>query len=377
MIDRNNKSFWNYNSESDKSSGYEDVYERLSRYTKEYYASLDDEGKAACINEVFSIYREKNIFPITYYNNEGIRGEIQSVIDKEVSWDYSSNILDLKFNQGQSLCRFMFPNMQDIIISGDKRGQPYKKFHNDHNLKRAIGFCLNHKNTKKPVMPTGIKDGLEMLGGNAATNFKTMNAKALYQHFCTKGDTVLDFSAGFGGRMLAAMSLDLMYVGFEPCKDTYNNLERLGNHISTVNDSRFLIYRKGSEVDLPESWNNSIDFAFSSPPYFNLEVYSDEESQCYNKFKSIDLWMDGYVEPTIRNIFNTLKSGKYYAVNISDFKIGGKKIEFVNEWIKISESIGFIYEKQIFMKIQARRGVGHQEGNKKSKQEGIFIFRKP
>lgn len=373
----NTKTFWNYQSSNEKSSGYEDEILNLKKYTKSRYDCADQSGKDAMVDEVFNIYRNKNIFPITYYNPEGIRNEIKSVIGKDVDWDYNTDVLDLRYNQGQSLCRFMFPNMQDVVVNGDKRGQPYKKFHNDHNLKRAIKFCLDHKKSKVPVLPTGIKDGLEMLGGNSATNFKTMNAKALYQHFCNEGDIVLDYSAGFGGRMLAAMSLGLRYVGIDPSEDTCNNLNMLGTYISEVNDSKFFIHKRGSEENFPTCWSQKVDFAFSSPPYFDLEVYSDEETQCYNKFNTLDEWFDGYVRPTIKNIFNSLKSGKYYAVNIADFKSGGKEVDYVSEWIKISKEEGFVYEKQVFMKLQARRGVGHDKSNNKTKKEGIFIFRKP
>lgn len=225
-------------------------------------------------------------------------------------------------------------------------------------------------------MPSGLKDGLEMLGGNIATNFKTINAKALYQHFCKEGDVVLDYSAGFGGRMLASMSLGLEYIGIDPSTDTCNNLFKLGESIRSVNNANFSIYEMGSEEEFPETLINSVDFAFSSPPYFNLEVYTDDDTQCYNKFNNLDDWFEGYVRPTIRNIYLSLKNGKHYAVNIADFKSGGKDINFVSEWIRISEEEGFVYEKQIFMKLQARRGVGHDVKNTKTKQEGIFVFKK-
>lgn len=370
------KASWNYVSTTEKSSGYEDVMEELKSYTKVRYESASEAEKGRMIDEIYDIYRGKNIFPITYYNSEGIKKEILSVINKEVVWDYHSDVLDLRYNQGQSLCRFMFPNMQDVIVNGDKRGQPYVKFHNDHNLKRAIKFCLDHKKTKSPVVPSGLKDGLEMLGGNIATNFKTINAKALYQHFCKEGDVVLDYSAGFGGRMLASMSLGLEYIGIDPSTDTCDNLNKLGECIRSVNNVNFSIYEMGSEEELPETLVNSVDFAFSSPPYFNLEVYTDDDTQCYNKFNNLDDWFEGYVRPTIRNIYLSLKNGKHYAVNIADFKSGGKDINFVSEWIRISEEEGFVYEKQIFMKLQARRGVGHDVKNTKTKQEGIFVFKK-
>ena len=66
-----------------------------------------------------------------------------------------------------------------------------------------------------------------------------------------------------------------------------------------------------------------------------------------------------------------------YAVNIADFNIGNKRIEYVDKWIEISEEVGFEFIEQITMKLQTRRGNGHKEnGQDKVKKEGIFVFKK-
>src|SRR5690606_31702946 len=99
----------------------------------------------------------------------------------------------------------------------------------------------------------------------------------------------------------------------------------------------------------------SIDFAFSSPPYFDLEKYTDEETQSYIRYNNINKWFEGYVVPTIRNIHHMLKNECYYAVNIADFGNGKKsKIEIVDRWIEESEKIGFELVDTIYMKIQRR-----------------------
>ena len=366
---------WNYKSTEDKSSGYEDVLDVLKSFTKDKYVHSDDATKEQMIQEVFNIYRTKNIFPITYYNENGIKEEIQSCVNKKVEWD--GDILNIKFNQGASLCRFMFPNLYEVECKGVKNNSPYYKFYDDHKLYRAIKFCLDHKSITHPVVPTAIKDGLEMLGGNVATNFSPMKAKALYEKYCPENGIIYDYSCGFGGRMLGALTSknNYRYIGVEPCTETYKNLNRLGKYIeeTTGRSKIFKIFYQGSEdFKLKE---NSVDFAFSSPPYFNLEKYSNEDTQCYNKFSELLEWFDGYVRPTIENIYTMLKPNKYYAVNIADFKISNKNVEFVNEWINISLDVGFEFVKEIPMNLQTRRGKGHNDNSFK-KQEGIYLFKK-
>ena len=218
-----------------------------------------------------------------------------------------------------------------------------------------------------------------MIGGNVATNFKAMNAKALYEKYCPRNGVIYDFACGFGGRMVGALSSknNYEYVGVEPCRETFNNLNVLGNHIHRTfgSSNKFDIYCVGSE-DFGVDDEPFADFAFSSPPYFSLERYSNEDTQCYIKYPTLEEWFDGYVKPTIQNIYNIVKSGCYYAVNIADFKIGKNDVEYVDRWIDISEEIGFEFTEQIHMKLQTRRGNGHDDTNLRTKKEGIFVFKK-
>jgi len=364
---------WNYTSTLPQSNGYEDVMELLKQYTSELYKVSSEEVKQKMINDVFSIYRGMNIFPITYYNNEGIAQEIKKAIEKEVSFE--DNVLNLRFNQGQSLCRFLFPNLHQVETKGSTSNSMFARFHNDHKLKRAIKLCFD---IKTGVTPPQLRGALELIGGNVATNYKTMNAKALYEKYVPKNGAILDFSAGFGGRMLGALSSknDYIYVGIEPEPATVQSLHQLGQHIESVTgrSGSYQLVQCGSEeaVLYPEVF----DFAFSSPPYFNLESYSDLDSQCYVKYPTLEEWFEGYVKPTIKNIHKSLKTGSFYAVNIADFKVGKNQVNFVDKWVELSQEIGFTFVEQIHMKLQTRRGGGHSEFNGAFKKEGIFVFKK-
>ena len=188
--------------------------------------------------------------------------------------------------------------------------------------------------------------------------------------------SIYDFACGFGGRMLGALSSknNYTYYGVEPCTETYKGLLKLGEEIEKVTKrtNSFEIIKTGSEEKITDR-EEFVDFAFSSPPYFTLEKYSDEETQCYIKYPTIESWFIGYVIPTIENIYKYLKKGAYYAVNIADFKVGNNEIKFVDEWIKASKTLGFEYVDYIPMKLVVRKGFGHENNEKK---EGIFIFRK-
>lgn len=366
---------WNYTSENEKSNGYEDVLTILKGYNSSNYKELDEIEKQNWIEQVFEVYREKNIFPITYLNQKGCINEILKCIDKEVS--FNNNTLDLKLNQGQTICKYLFTNLHDVECKNSTNNSMLKRFFDDHKLKRAIKLCFDIKNG---VMPSDVRSALELIGGNVATNFKPMVAKALYERYCPKNGVIYDFACGFGGRMLGALSSknNYKYFGCEPCSETYLHLNELGKYIEEASNRKniYKVFKCGSE-DINVK-GEVADFAFSSPPYFSLEKYSEEETQCYNKFNDLESWFDGYVIPTIKNIHKLLKPNAYYAVNIADFNVGKTKVEFVDKWIELSKENGFEYIEKIDMKLSTRKGNGHKDnnGSDKIKKEGIFVFKK-
>lgn len=194
-----------------------------------------------------------------------------------------------------------------------------------------------------------------------------------------KGKVFVTGNCGFGGRMLGALSStkNFKYVGTDPCTETMYHLHELGEYIemATGRDESYELHCCGSEDFKGKP--NSIDFAFTSPPYFDLEVYSTEETQCYNKFPNLDDWLEGYVRQTIKNIHHMLKPGKVYAINIADFKVhSGETVAYVDEWIRISEEEGMPLFDTVYLGVTARAG-SRQQANGELKKENILIFKKP
>ena len=352
-------------------SNYEPYYQVLENYTRFDYLSADDSTKAQMIDQVFNIYRSVNEYPIPKFTDEEAVQEVIKCYNKEI--DTSKDFMSLKFNQGSGLCRHIFPNLRDTVQAGDPRTLN-AKFFDDHMLKRAIEFCLKFKTSKCPVKPSGIKDGLEMLGGGVATNFKPMSAKWVYDKYCPQDATVYDFSSRFGGRILGAASSTKVsrYIGTDPNTVTFNNQKKLKAVIqSALPDFKIGLHNLPSEeATLP---TGLIDLAFSSPPYFDLEVYTEEATQSVVKFPKYLDWLEGYVRPTLTNIHNSLKSNGLLALNIADYNFKSRTVYMVDDWIRIANDVGFNLIDTVPMRIQTRRGVGHGP-NTKEKQEGIYIF---
>jgi hypothetical protein len=181
---------------------------------------------------------------------------------------------------------------------------------------------------------------------------------------------VYDYSMGYGGRLLgtSASNMNYNYVGIDPNTETYDRLKYLDTFLNSNNE----LICDVSENYVPED----IDLAFSSPPYFNLEKYSDEPTQCMVQFDSLDAWFDGYATSTMQNIYKGLNSDGIFATNIADYKIGKHEFKIVDRWKEIATKVGFKYNTTLKMMLTTRPGVGNGRTNKKEKWEGVYVFTK-
>ena len=106
----------------------------------------------------------------------------------------------------------------------------------------------------------------------------------------------------------------------------------------------------------------NVNFAFSSPPYFNLEKYCEEDTQCYNKFTQYDEWVEKYWRKTVVNVKNTLVDDGVFAINVGGManKIVIKIKEDLN---KVIREEGFVLIDEWYMKtskshLSAKKGTG-------------------
>ena len=91
----------------------------------------------------------------------------------------------------------------------------YERFYDNEQLKTCLEQALlTGKITN--MRSAFLTNGRYM--GATPTNYPPMRAKAIYERFCPKGGTIYDYSAGFGGRMLGALSskYNFTYVGTDP-----------------------------------------------------------------------------------------------------------------------------------------------------------------
>lgn len=263
-----------------------------------------------------------------------IEEDILMLLNKDIPYSLRVNT-----PYGVLTCREIVKSINDASMLGNKSFNDVLKDEKNISFAKKL---LNMDN--KEVSIENIKSILRK-GGGFPTNFKPSLAKSIYSRFCKEGDTCLDYSAGFGGRLLGCLcsGKNLRYIGFEPNTKTSLELNELGSKVKEVvrDNSSFRIINDISENICNHIDCNSIDMAFSCPPYYKYEEYCLEETQSIVKYPVYDDWLNGYVLETIIGIHKVLKTGGFFLVYLMNVKIGGVHYNLIDDWVHIAEKVGF------------------------------------
>jgi len=251
------------------------------------------------------------------------------------------------------------------------------------NMNTPLQTFLNDKEKIKKKMeqlghvdsPSGLRKALKVMSGSqGVSNFRPTAAQAIYERFMPDGGTTWDMSGGYGGRLLGAIKTHINYIATEPAKETFDGLNQIakdwGNQSNLFGTKQRLeIIQSGSEDYVPEK--DSLDLCFTSPPYFDTEKYSNEDTQSYKKFpKKVD-WLEGFLRKTIQNCARGLKRYRYLIINIAN----------VSSFDTLEEETGNIVLSEGFeywntFQLSLSKMPGKNLGGDKFKYEPVFVFRK-
>jgi len=146
-----------------------------------------------------------------------------------------------KFNAKRINRRFVWKNHVGLNTANYFMGfrlrlTAYKKMSPWEQMKieRAFNYCVKTHFIMQRTNDLGsIKDIFDRArirgGSQELNNFPPVVAKSLYETYCPKNGKILDFSAGFGGRLVGAMSSknNYYYVGVDPSVKAIRGLNRL------------------------------------------------------------------------------------------------------------------------------------------------------
>lgn len=162
-------------------------------------------------------------------------------------------------------------------------------------------------------------------------------ATSIMCHF--RASRVLDLSAGWGDRALAACALNVEYYSVDPNSDMQEPyrqmMEEHGTKDVHTKKQRQIIRHAQFECDIEnpiatmrDAVSAPYDLLFSSPPFFVLEEYSKEESQSIIKYPTLNEWVRNFLLKSLWKANQVLASGAHIVLHLSDIR--SIQAEYVN-----------------------------------------------
>ena len=313
------------------------------------------------LQKVYDDWKEKG-FPY-YSTDEKWRNErYEQLINykRDVLVDRRTKVIG-QTQHGQSLAWSFMEHAWGIQCG--KMLTPMDIWNDEEALKKGLAKILNGVFFPK-TLPHKITDSLMRLmlrritGTQMVSNFRPTAAAALYDIFVdkksplegTEAGTVWDPSMGYGGRLLGAIAAGVNYIGTDPCIPTFKGLEQILERYGNLGNE-YSIHRQGSETYIPE--DESLDFVFTSPPYFGWESYGDEPEQSSIKFDTSEVWKEKFLKQTIANAYKGLKRGKYLALNVANTK---QYKTFEEDTVNLSKSVGFAHTDTWWLSLSTQQG---------------------
>ena len=257
--------------------------------------------------------------------------------------------------------------------------------------------------------------------GQPAVNFPALTAKWIYENYTSHIEQdeplhIYDSSAGWGGRIIGAMSSrkKTHYIGTDPNPDNF--IDELGisryEYVAKFYNDKcvddfseslikfFDVKKQGNTYELFQDgsaliqhnpkfqkYEGKLDLAFTSPPYFNREQYSQDENQSFIAYGEYDDWKENFLRPTLTTIYEYLKNDRYVLWNIADIKIGTNTYyPLEQDSIDILTELGCEYKGKLKMLMTRMVGLDPTKSGIKNsvkhngkayKFEPIFVFHKP
>lgn len=156
--------------------------------------------------------------------------------------------------------------------------------------------------------------GKERLIKQGTSVFDPVLCELMYDWFCPQDAYILDPFAGGSVRGIVANYKGHKYTGIELRKEQVEaNIEQ-GNNILIDNQPNWICDDSDVMLDLID---DEYDFVFTCPPYFNLEVYSEEPADISNME-----WNDFLTKYTsiLTKAADKLKHNRFFCIVLGDVR---------------------------------------------------------
>jgi len=348
-----------------------------NKLTADYIWSKQGEDRDDLVSYVFDYYR-KNGFPYKKLSDKELLKKFNKLKEKNPDdvIDKETGCIKNTSSTGNDIYKNWVVEKY-FSSKGEKNTLSIIDVFNDDELllkviKNRMGYCSTGEDgSNRPyvftVSDSMILQGIRSTGyGYNVSLFKPVVSKYLYKNYAKK--RVLDYSAGWGARAISSMSLDLEYYGIDPLTSPeINKMIRFYNGVGNVVD--------GCSEDI-EVYKNipMVDCIMSCPPYWDLEVYSNDEKQSINKYNNYKKWLSEYWSNTVANCLTKLEDDGNFIIVLKDMV---KKYNLAEDMISICEEQGLkVIEKIPYKTLNSHLSGKRKTGAISKASEVVYIMKK-
>ena len=281
---------------------------------------------------------------------------------------------------GGSLIRdFQSKQFYSTAGNGNKDISMLDAFSDDVTLRKVLYNRMQITfNEKFNIHGAMLRQGFRSTRSCSTTSiFNCLIARHIYDNFCPANGVVYDISSGFGHRMLGALASEKKpyYIGTDPWKAVQATNLQMAKFVDGID--RVQLLTVGSESQkvctiIDSAYIGNVDLVFSSPPYWNVEVYDNGgDGQMWTpqadfQKQFIEYWWDG----TLKNIKKLLKKDTgIVCINMTS--------PMVDILVKhATDNHGFVEYNRHYLELS----VSHMSNKKSSgriKKGEPFVFLKP
>lgn len=189
-----------------------------------------------------------------------------------------------------------------------------------------------------------LAERMNMTSLDGTSVFNPVLCECMYRWFCPRGGLVYDCFAGGYTRGIVSTTLGLEYLGIDLRQ------EQVDTDIAKADElglSPVYVCDDALNADLYIE-NEKADMVMTCPPYFDLEVYSDDE-------RDLSTMSDADFRDTYKRIleiaYRKLKNNRFFVIVVSEVRDKkGNYREFVADTIRHCTSLGMYFWDEIILR---------------------------
>ena len=350
-------------SSNNENNIYTDIYNYLNKPKRN--ETLSDEDFIIILPSLIDNLLQYGFQQIINDYNHQYLSDIASDWEKLKSYKIETNHINSQSTIGLSIIKKYMTHIYDVK---NYKGKSISLLWTKENIEKALK--VNRQSHSTPYVSEIIRQIGFIAGTSKVTIYRPLLTKRIVDYFGAK--EVLDVCVGWGGRMLGSVCIDgVNYTGIEPCSKTYNSLQEIKYNLGL---DRVTLYKDVAENVLP-ALERKYDLAITSPPYYNLEIYSDEDSQSH-QYGSYKKWYDLFLQPVVYGVLSKLKDGGKSCWSVKNFKTD-KQYNLYDDIVKLHKEQGWEQiDLEFFVGNSVRPGSKDKDGKSKKSKEITYVFMK-